>query len=233
MLSISVAMPAYNEEANIQAMIEDVIRVIEPLTSDYEIVICNDGSRDATAERVREMAIRHPQVRLVEHEVNKGYGAAAFDAMMATTKDLILFTDSDRQFVLDEIHKLLSRLDEADMVAGYRAPRRDPFLRVLYGWGWNMVVTLLFGYTVRDVDCAFKLFRREIIERVGPQIRSFGATFSAEWLVRTKRAGYRIVEAPVTHRPRVAGSQTGARLHVITRAFRELARFRWQLWMEQ
>jgi hypothetical protein len=123
-------------------------------------------------------------------------------------------------------------MDEADLIAGYRAPRRDPFMRVVYGKGWSMLCTLMFGYTVRDVDCAFKLFRREIIEELAPTIASRGATFSIEWLVRTKRAGYRFVELPVTHRPRVAGSQTGANIGVIVRAFRELVQVRLQLWRE-
>jgi hypothetical protein len=95
-----------------------------------------------------------------------------------------------------------------------------------------MLCTLVFGYTVRDVDCGFKLFRREIIERLAPHIASRGATFSIEWLVRAKRAGYRFVELPVTHRTRVAGNQTGANINVIVRAFRELARFRLHLWRE-
>ena len=117
-----------------------------------------------------------------------------------------------------------------DLVVGYRAPRRDPFMRKLNGWGWSVLVTLLFGYTARDIDCAFKLFRREIIDGIGDQIASRGATFSAEFLVRAKRAGYKIREVPLAgHRPRVAGSQTGARPDVILRAFRELVRFRWQL----
>lgn len=232
MYSISVTMPAYNEEANIGAMIEDAIAVVGKITDDYEIIVVNDGSKDRTAEIVREKAQIYPQVRLVEHPVNLGYGAAVYDGFAAASKDLIFFTDGDRQFVLDEIHKLLPHIEKADMVVGYRAPRRDPWLRVLYGWGWSALVTLLFGYTARDIDCAFKLFKREIITNIGDQIESRGATFSAEWLVRTKRAGYKIVEVPVTHLPRVAGSQTGARLHVITRAFKELARFRWKLWRE-
>jgi hypothetical protein len=105
-------------------------------------------------------------------------------------------------------------------------------MRLVYGKGWSTLCTLMFGYTVRDVDCAFKLFRREIIEKLAPTIASRGATFSIEWLVRTKRAGYRFVELPVTHRPRVAGSQTGANIGVITRAFRELVQVRLQLWRE-
>ncbi len=224
-------MPAYNEEALIGPMVADVIDTLSAITDDYEIVVVDDGSRDRTAEVVRSMAAEHPQVRLVQHEVNRGYGAAAYSALTNCTRELILFTDSDRQFKLKEIHKLLPLLDGADMVVGYRAPRRDPFYRTLYGWGWSALVTVLFGYVARDIDCAFKLLRREVIDTVGPDIASRGATFSAEWLVRAKRAGFRIREVPVTHLPRTAGNPTGARLDVITRAFRELIRFRWQLWM--
>jgi len=225
-------MPAYNEEANVGEMIEDSISIISKVTDDYEVIAVDDGSADGTARVIQEKAEIYPQVRLVQHEVNLGYGAAVYDGFAAATKELIFFTDGDRQFVLDEINKLLPLIEEADMVVGYRAPREDPPLRVLYGKGWSMLVTLLFGYTARDIDCAFKLFKREIITDIGDQIESRGATFSAEWLVRTKRAGYRIVEVPVTHLPRVAGAQTGARLDVITRAFKELARFRWTLWRE-
>ena len=231
MNSISVAMPAYNEEENIGPMIADVVRVIDSLVDDYEVLVVDDGSRDRTAAIVQEMAAEHPQVRLVQHPVNQGYGAAVFTGFISATKELILLVDSDRQFRLEEAGRLLAMIGQADLVAGYRAPRRDPFLRVFYGWGWSALVTLLFGYTVRDIDCAFKLFRREIIECISDQISSRGATFSAEFLVRAKRAGYRFREVPVSHLPRTVGSQTGARLDVITRAFRELWRFRWQLWM--
>jgi glycosyltransferase involved in cell wall biosynthesis len=162
--------------------------------------------------------------------VNQGFGAAVFTGFTSAQKDWIFYTDADRQFVLDELQAFVPLMDQADLIAGYRAPRQDPFLRVLYGKGWTMLCTLLFGYTVRDVDCGFKLFRREIIEELAPRIDSRGATFSIEWLVRAKRAGYRFSELPVTHRPRVAGSQTGANIDVIVRAFRELVRFRLQLW---
>lgn len=230
--SLSVCMPAYNEEANVGAMIDEVLAICRPLTDDLEVVVVDDGSKDRTAEVILEKAKAHPEVRLVQHPVNQGYGAAVYDAFAAATKEFIFFTDSDKQFVVEEIAKLIPHLEHADLVAGYRAPRRDPWHRVLYGWGWTALVTLLFGYTVRDVDCAFKLFRREIIEKVGPRIASRGATFSAEWLVRAKRAGYRFAEVPVTHLPRQHGAQTGARLHVISRAFKELIRFRARLWQE-
>ena len=126
----------------------------------------DDGSKDDTGEIVRELSRRDPRVRLVEHPVNQGYGAAVADGVWAATKELIFFTDSDLQFDLQELPRFLSRLDEADMVVGYRYARSDPWYRTLFGHGWSWLVNLMFGYTARDIDCAFKLFRREVIERV-------------------------------------------------------------------
>lgn len=231
-LSLTVAMPAYNEAENIEGMLADAVRAAEALTPDFEIVVVDDGSKDATAEAVRRFAAADPRVRLVQHPKNLGYGAAVYSGLTAAGKDWVFFTDSDRQFVLEEIALLLEQADKADLVVGYRAPRRDPPLRLLYGWGWNFLVSLLFGYTVRDIDCAFKLMRRDVVDTLAPLVHSRGATFSAEWMVMARRLGYRIVEVPVTHRARQAGHPTGARLHVVWRAFRELARFRLRLWRE-
>ena len=224
-------MPAYNEEANIEPQVLDVIEALRPLADDFEVIVVNDGSRDRTGAIVAELAAAHPQVRLVQHPSNQGYGAALYSGFTSATKDLVFLTDSDRQFDLDDLPRLLPLLDGADIVAGYRAPRRDPFMRVLNGIGWSTLVTLFFGYTARDIDCAFKLFRREILQKI--QLHSRGATFSAEFLIRARRAGFHIVELGVTHRPRRAGSATGARPDVIVRAFRELFRLRWQLWFEE
>ena len=230
MPSISLVLPAYNEADNIEPMIAEATPALETNASEYEIIVVDDGSADETAAVTRRVMETHPHVRLVQHPVNRGFGAAVISGFTNAEKDWIFYTDADRQFVLSELESFVPFMDQADLIAGYRAPRRDPFLRVLYGKGWSMLCSLVFGYTVRDVDCGFKLFRREIIKALAPQIASRGATFSIEWLVRAKRAGYRFVELPVSHRPRVAGSQTGANIHVIVRAFRELMRFRLQLW---
>jgi glycosyltransferase involved in cell wall biosynthesis len=232
MPSISLVMPAYNEAENIEPMVAEASPALESVTSDYEIIVVDDGSKDDTAAVARQVVERHPHVRLIQHPVNQGFGAAVFTGFTNAEKDWIFYTDADRQFVLSELVKFEPLMDGADLIAGYRAPRRDPFMRVLYGKGWSMLCTLVFGYTVRDVDCGFKLLRREIVEELASQIQSRGATFSIEWLVRAKRAGYRFVELPVSHRPRVAGSQTGANIHVIVRAFRELVQVRLQLWRE-
>jgi glycosyltransferase involved in cell wall biosynthesis len=232
MSSLSISFPAYNEAANIGAAIEDAVRVASGLTDDWEVIVVDDGSADQTADVVHEYAARYPQVRLIEHAVNQGYGAAVYDGLVAGSKDWAFFTDSDLQFVLDDLAQLWAMREQGDLIIGYRAPRRDPFIRKLNGFGWTWLTNVLFGYVSRDVDCAFKLIRREVVNTIAPRVGSRGATLSAEFLARAKRQGYRFIEVPVTHRPRVAGSQTGAKLHVILRAFREMLLFRLQMWRE-
>ncbi len=250
MPSISLVLPAYNEAENIEAMITEAVPALEASVQEadgdsgtpesdgalqnqgWEIIVVDDGSADDTAAITRRLMESIPQLRLVQHPVNQGFGAAVFNGFTSAEKDWIFYTDADRQFVMSELEQFVPLMGQADLIAGYRAPRRDPFMRVVYGKGWSMLCTFMFGYTVRDVDCAFKLFRRQIIEELAPTIASRGATFSIEWLVRAKRAGYRFVELPVSHRPRVAGSQTGANVNVIVRAFREMLGFRLQLWRE-
>lgn len=228
---ISVVLPAYNEEANVELQVEAVIQTFQPITPDFEVIVVNDGSRDQTGARVQTLMSKYPNVRLVEHPKNLGYGAALYSGFTAASKEWVFLTDADRQFDLNEIHKFLPHVDRADLILGYRTPRRDPFHRRLYGWGWNWLVTLLFGYVARDVDCAFKLFKRGILDHI--TIQSRGATFSAEFLVRARRAGYTSVQVPVSHLPRRAGKPTGARLDVVIRAFRELVQVRVALWRER
>jgi len=230
--SISLVLPAYNEAENIEPLVAEAVPSLEAVSDDFEIIVVDDGSADDTAAVTRKVMASNAHVRLIEHPVNQGFGAAVLTGFSSAEKDWIFYTDADRQFVLSELGHFVPLMEQADLIAGYRAPRRDPFLRVFYGKGWSTLCTLVFGYTVRDVDCGFKLFRREIIEQLAPTIRSRGATFSIEWLARAKRAGYRFTELPVSHRPRVAGSQTGANISVIVRAFRELVQVRLQLWRE-
>jgi len=221
--SISVFFPAYNEEANIAAAVAQAQEVLTSLgVPDYEIMVVNDGSRDRTREIVEELCHRDAHVRLVNHQVNQGYGATVWSGIMSSTMDYIFFTDGDLQFDLAEIARLLAYVPECDVVVGFRIKRQDSPIRLLNAWAWNVLNHLLFGLKVKDIDCAFKLFKREVVS--GLPMRSRGAMFSAELLVRIIRLGFRVAEVGVTHYPRKAGSATGARLSVILRAFRELWR---------
>ena len=228
MPSISVVLPAWNEEHNIATAIQQAVTALEGIGADYEIIVVDDGSRDGTARVVGELQARQPQVRLVRHEVNRGYGQALRSGYAAAQKDLVLIHHADSQFDLREIKRFLPLLAQADIVCGYRAQRADPFLRKVNALGWNMVVRLLFGYLARDIDCGFKLFRREVLDHVH-LTATRGAMIDTELLASAKARGYRIAELPVTHLPRLGGQPTGAHLDVIITSFRELFAFRRRL----
>ncbi|MHB1006943.1 MAG: glycosyltransferase family 2 protein [Chloroflexota bacterium] len=230
MPSISVVLPAYNEEQNIPRTVANVMDAMNGVADDYEILVVDDGSRDRTAEVTRALSEQHPRVRLVQHQVNQGYGAALATGFASATKDLVFMTDGDAQFDVREIRKLLPLMANADLAIGYRAPRRDPFHRLVYAKGWGMLINILFGYTARDVDCAFKLFRRSILNDF--VVESRGATFSTEFMVRARRTGHKVREVGVRHLPRTAGNPTGGRPDVIIRAFKELVKLRYRLWRE-
>jgi len=227
--SLSVVLPAYNEEENVEQAVKHVSGVAQTLDRDYEIILVNDGSSDRTGEIGRELEKDIPSFRLVEHYPNRGYGGALKAGFEAARKDLIAFYPGDAQFDFEEVKRLLDQLKEedADIVCGYRVNRQDNPIRRLNGWGWNLVVRLLFGYLCRDIDCGFKLFRRRILDHI--TIRSDGAMIDTELLAGAKARGYDIAEAPLTHLPREAGEATGANLHVIVKAFRDLIRFRRRL----
>jgi glycosyltransferase involved in cell wall biosynthesis len=222
--SISAVIPAYNEERAIASTVEAVVAALAGLVDDFEVIVVDDGSRDATAGIVDTLRERLPSVRLVSHAANCGYGAALATGFAAATRDLLFLTDGDKQFDVRELAGFLPLLDRADLVIGYRRPRADPWVRRLYGWGWNALVNLFFGYTARDVDCAFKLFPRRVLAELN--VHSTGHTFSPELIVKARRAGCRVAEVRVSHYPRLAGQPKGARPDAIIRALYELARLR-------
>src|SRR5205814_5683059 len=199
--------------------------VLSELASDFEVIVSNDGSRDRTGEILAELQRTDPSLnlRVVTHERNGGYGAALASGFDAATKDLIFLTDGDKQFDVAELRDFLPAIDgQTDLVIGWRRKRADPLMRKLNALGWKTLVNLLFGYTARDVDCAFKLFRRRVWQSMTVHAR--GATFSAEFLIKARRLGFHVKELPVSHFPRTAGNPTGARPAVIVRAFVELFR---------
>ncbi len=227
MPSISAVIPAYNEERAIGSTVEAVVEALGGLVDDHEVIVVDDGSRDATASIVGALRERLPSVRLVSHETNRGYGAALATGFATATRELLFLTDGDKQFDVRELAAFLPKLGEADLVIGYRRPRADPWVRRFYGWGWNVLVNLLFGHTARDVDCAFKLFPRRVLAEL--RVHSTGHTFSPELIIKARRAGYRVAEMRVSHYPRLAGQPKGARPDAILRALYELAKLRLEL----
>jgi glycosyltransferase involved in cell wall biosynthesis len=228
--SLSIVIPAYNEEQNVERAVEEVSQVAQNLGMDYEILLVNDGSADRTGEIGRELEDRIPNFKLVEHYPNRGYGGALKAGFAAATKELIAFTPGDAQFDFREIERFLAEIEAADIVCGYRANRQDNIVRRFNALGWNAVVRLLFGYLCRDIDCGFKLFRREVLDHVN--VVSDGAMIDTEFLAGATARGYRVAEVPVTHLPREAGEATGANIRVILRAFRDIVQFRLRLTRE-
>jgi glycosyltransferase involved in cell wall biosynthesis len=227
MVSVSVFFPCYNEQGNVGRTVENALRVMEKLDADFEIVIVDDGSSDDTGRIADEIAGRDNRVKVVHHERNLGYGAALQSGFAAATKDLVFYTDGDGQFDMNEMPPLLPLMERWDIVSCYRLNRRDPLIRKVNAWAWTKLVCLLFGLKIRDIDCAFKLYKREIFDRI--ELSSTGALIDAEVLARAARKGYRITQEGVHHYPRTAGVQTGANPRVVLRAFKELFKLRRQI----
>jgi glycosyltransferase involved in cell wall biosynthesis len=218
--SLSVIFPAFNEEESIRTLIELAGRVLPDLAETWEIIVVDDGSQDTTGAICDELAAAHPQVHTVHHSTNLGYGAALKSGIIAARHDLIFFTDADGQFDLKELRELIRWSKHYPIVAGYRKKRRDPPHRLLNALGWKVLVRIVLGLKVRDIDCAFKLFHREVFNHV--QIRSVGAMVNTEILVQATRLGMRMHEVEVSHFRRKHGKPSGANMRVILKAFREL-----------
>jgi glycosyltransferase involved in cell wall biosynthesis len=229
---LSYFFPAHNEEANVRELVAEALETLPTLAEAFEIIVVNDGSRDATGTIADELAAAHPDaVRAVHHPTNQGYGAALLSGFRAARHELVVFTDGDRQFRVADIGRLTARLaepDQPDVVVGYRIKRADPLIRTIYAKLYRFANRVWFGLRVRDVDCACKLFRREALE--GIAVESGGAFLSAELLIKLRAAGRTIVEVGVPHHPRTAGSPTGAKPSVIFRAVRDFWLLRLRMW---
>jgi glycosyltransferase involved in cell wall biosynthesis len=229
---LSYFFPAHNEEANVRELVAEALETLPSLAEAFEIIVVNDGSRDATGTIADQLTAANPGVvRAVHHPTNLGYGAALLSGFRAARHDLVAFTDGDRQFRVADLGLLTQRLGEADrpdVVAGYRVKRADPVIRTIYARLYRFAIRVWFGLKVRDVDCACKLFRRDVLS--GIAVESGGAFFSAELLIKLGAAGRTIAEVGVPHYPRTAGSPTGAKPSVIFRAVRDFWSLRLRLW---
>lgn len=213
--------PAHNEEANVGRMVSEALNILPGAVDSYEIIVVDDGSTDGTLRIARSLEQEHPEVRVVSHPVNGGYGAALKSGLRAATKPWVFFTDGDCQFDIRELAVLLDVASQgAGAVIGYRRKRQDPFHRRLNAWMYRALLRLTLGLRYRDVDCAFKLLPTSVVQSLG--LQSDGALISAELLYKLRRAGVEIWEVGVSHYPRTAGEQSGANITVILRMFREL-----------
>jgi glycosyltransferase involved in cell wall biosynthesis len=226
---LSVVLPAFNEEENIEKTVRAVMSYLDAKPIDYEILVVNDGSADGTRGVIERLAAESPRVRALHHPQNRGYGAALRTGFEAASKRFVFYMDSDGQFDIRELDLVLPlATDESNIVTGYRMVRRDPFIRrlnaKLFG---GTLVPILLNVRVKDLNCAFKLIPRRVLQSI--RLDSSGALINAELYGRAVRRGFGIKEVGVHHFPREAGTQTGAHLGVILKAFYDLFRLRQEI----
>ena len=201
---LSVFFPAYNDAGTIASMVIRAVQVASELTPDYEVIVVNDGSADATPEIIDELARTYPRVRAVHHPQNRGYGGALQTGFRSATKDLIFYTDGDAQYDPAELRSLWGRMGEdSDLVNGYKISRSDPLHRIIIGRVYHHIVKQMFGLTVRDVDCDFRLMRRRIFDQIN--LEKTSGVICLEMMKKITDGGFRIVEVPVHHYHRAFG----------------------------
>jgi glycosyltransferase involved in cell wall biosynthesis len=223
-VEISAVMPAFNEAANLEQSVGRMAAALKEQARAFEIIVVDDGSQDGTAAVLERLKAIHPSLRVVRHPANRGYGAALRSGFDAARYPWVFLMDADNQFDPTDVVALLAQAANADIVAGYRKQRKDPLPRRLNAWAFFTLVTILFGRLARDVNCAFKLMRRDLL--AGMELHSEGALINTEVFVLARQLHARVVEVPIQHYPRTSGRQTGANLRVVVRAFSELLAFK-------
>lgn len=223
---LSIFLPTYNEGENLSKVIENVVSSASKYTDNWELLIVNDGSKDNTREIAEKLSDEDKRIRVINHAVNKGYGASLQSGFYNAKYQWISFIDSDGQFDFGEIKNFINKQKEthADAVIGYYKKRRVSFFKIITSKIWEAVVFLFFGLKVKDIDCGFKLISKKIIENIPKLESERGAFVSSELLIKAKKKGFKIVEISVTHYPRVKGTGTGRNIKVIVKSFIDLFR---------
>ncbi len=225
--SISAFFPAYNDGGTIPSMVLTALLTLRQLTDDYEVIVVNDGSADYTPVVLEELARRYPELRVIHHEQNHGYGGALRTGFDSATKELVFYTDGDAQYDPREMTHLYSVWsDDVDLVNGYKISRSDPLHRILIGRLYHWMVKLAFGLGLRDVDCDFRLMRRSIFDTV--HLKSDSGVICVELMKKVQDAGFRIAEVPVHHYHRAYGKSQFFNYRRIWRTGKQL----WALWWE-
>jgi glycosyltransferase involved in cell wall biosynthesis len=224
--SLSIVFPAYNEEENIEESVRKAVEVAQTLPMEsFEVIVVDDGSTDRTGEIADALSAVDGRVKVFHHKPNQGYAKALKTGFTNAESDLIFYTDSDLQFDLKEIKNLLPAIDDYDIVSGFRIYRYDPLTRLFLSWGFNLLVRTIFRIRVRDVDCAFKLFRKSVFDKVTIKTRDFFV--DSEILAKARKEGFTMTEIGVRHYPRRAGRSTVRASHIM-KTLRELAK----IWAE-
>jgi glycosyltransferase involved in cell wall biosynthesis len=225
---LSLVLPVHNEADNLRWLLPHLATVLPTLAVRHEVVIVDDGSSDGSAELATATAAELGLcLRIVHHDHKSGYGATVGDGLRASTLSHVAFTDADGQFEVADFALLIALLDGADLVGGWREVRQDAAMRSVVSWVFNTLVLLLYRLPYRDIDCAMKVMRREVLDSI--ELRARSALINTELYFKARHAGWRIVQCPVRHHPRRAGRRSGARPRAIVRAIKELIVFRWTM----
>ena len=223
LLSLSVLFPAYNDAGTIASMVMSARRRARRFTEVFEILVVDDGSEDATPEILAELEELVPELRVVRHETNRGYGAALRTGFREASKELVFYTDGDGQFDPRELDALLRCLTpDVDYVTGFRTHRADPFLRVLVGNPYHRFVRKAFGLRVTDIDCDFRVFRKRVLDAI--ELEEADGTMCVELLKKLEDGGFRFAEVPVHHYPRVYGRSQYFTLRGVLQSYARLFR---------
>ncbi len=224
-ITLSVFFPAYYDEKNIGKVVTKAVEVVESLQiKDYEITIIEDGSPDNTAKTADELAEKFPKVKVIHHEKNKGYGATLYEGFMTARFDYVFYTDGDNQFDLEELRKFVALVPYSDIVVGYRKKKQYSLYRKMTSFVYNALLRLMFDIDYIDIDCAFKLIKRDLFDKI--KIKTKDAFIDAEIMIQANLLGYKSTEIGVKHLPRVDGISTAARPSIIIRTIREILQFR-------
>lgn len=220
--SISVVLPVYNEESNIEKTVEEAFNFFcrHPVFGDYEVIVVDDGSKDKTAEILHRLVAAPLPLRIVTLDTNSGYSLALMSGVKASRYPLIFLMDADGQFDISELNKFMPYIEDNHIIAGYRQNRRDSLYRIILGKTYGLCALFLFGLKLKDINCGFKLFKREIL--MTQEASCSSGVFYTKLFLKCRQKGYRIKEIPVGHFPRSAGKGTGASLKVIFNAVKDL-----------
>jgi glycosyltransferase involved in cell wall biosynthesis len=226
---LSVFFPAYNDAGTIASLVVRAVQVASTITPEYEVIVINDGSQDATAQILDELAARYDtHVRVVHHARNRGYGGALRSGFAAATKEFVFYTDGDAQYDPGEMTRLWERMaPDVDWVNGYKISRSDPWHRIVIGRVYHHTVKALFGLTVRDVDCDFRLMRRRIFDVV--TLEKDSGVICLEMMKKFQDAGFRVAEVPVHHFHRTHGRSQFFNFPRIARTAVDVLKLWWRL----